>query len=48
MSYWVETGTCGNCKYFEYKGKYEKGYCSWYGTHYHNDETCSHQEDKED
>lgn len=40
-------GKCGNCKEYEFKSKYEKGYCDWYRTYYHADDTCSHQKDNE-
>ena len=46
--YWAMRGHCSNCKYFEYEGEYAKGYCSWYKAYYHNDDTCSHQEDLDD
>ena len=39
----VREGTCGACKYFEFKGNNEKGYCSWIGAYYwDNDRICSH------
>lgn len=40
MAYYVEKYKCGSCKYFEYASQYEKGYCSWYRTYYHADESC--------
>ena len=36
-------GKCGNCQEYEYAGKYTKGYCNWYKTYYHADDSCSHQ-----
>ena len=41
----MREGTCGACKYFDYKGDDEKGHCNWYGQYYWpNDRTCSHYE----
>lgn len=40
MSDYVEKYKCGSCKYYEYAGAYEKGYCSWYKAYYHADESC--------
>ncbi len=47
MGDYVEKYKCGSCRYFEYAGRYEKGYCSWYRTYYHADEECNHWEQKE-
>ena len=44
MGEYVRDYTCGTCKYFEYAGQYEKGYCSYYKTYYHHDETCKYYE----
>jgi len=38
-------GQCGNCEEFEFKSKWEKGYCRWYRCYYHADDSCSHQKD---
>ncbi len=44
MADWVRENTCGTCKYYEYKGQYDKGYCSWYKSYYHHDDNCNHYE----
>lgn len=45
MGDYVEKYTCGTCKYYEYKGQYEKGYCSYYKTYYYHDDHCNHWEE---
>lgn len=47
MSDYVEKYKCGSCMYYEYAGKYEKGYCSWYRSYYYPDDECNHWEQNE-
>ena len=34
---------CGNCEFYEFSSGNSKGFCSWYGSYYYPDESCSHQ-----
>lgn len=40
-------GQCGNCQEFEFKSKWEKGYCRWRKVYYHADDSCQNQKDNE-
>lgn len=43
MAYgYVKDGTCGSCANYTYEGNNSKGYCSYYGTYYWPDDSCSH------
>ena len=44
MADYVKDGTCGSCANYEYAGSNSKGYCSYYGTYYYPDDSCSHWE----
>ena len=44
MADYVAEYTCGTCSEFEYAGQYTKGYCRYYGSYYHHDDSCSHWE----
>lgn len=44
MSDYVKDGTCGSCANYEYAGSNSQGYCSYYGTYYYPDDSCSHWE----
>lgn len=41
MGDYVAKYTCGTCREYEYKGQYEKGYCSRYRAYYYHDDSCS-------
>lgn len=42
MADYVKDYTCGTCEYFKFEGNHTKGYCSWFGSYYWDDDSCNH------
>ena len=44
---YVKEGTCGSCKYYEFEGNNQKGYCSYYRSYYWDTDSCKYYEEGE-
>lgn len=47
MGDYVIKYTCGTCKYYEYAGQDNKGYCNYYRSYYYHNDSCNHWEENE-